>query len=191
MEHLSSGLNCRAETVGLSDGDVAVGGLIIGQNEPMAVTPRDDEPSPQNYLGTAVKRLVPATVAERGIELSVVTDAPSYAPGEPIEITVTIRNRLPAPVVIATADRRVWSWSVDGLDEGSDEDRYIESVPNSIGFGPRERRQFIEQWDGRIRRTGAVDRWQPLPRSEHRIRAWLRTNATDRVIDDEVEFTVE
>ena len=155
------------------------------------MTLRDDEPSPQNYLGTAVKQLVPAAVAERGIELSVTTDAPSYSRGEPIEITVTIRNRLPAPVVITTADRRVWSWSVDGLDEGSDEDRYIESVPNSIEFGPRERRQFVERWDGLIRRTGAVDRWLPLHRTEHRIRAWLRTNATGQVIDDEVEFTVE
>jgi len=191
MECLGSGANRLAETIDHSGGGIGVGGLMTEQNELGAVTPRDDEPSPRNYLGAAVKQLVPAAVAERGIELSVATDAPSYAPGEPIEITVTIRNRLPAPVVIATADRRVWSWSVDGLDEGSDENRYIESVPNSIEFGPRERRQFVERWDGRIRRTGAIDRWQPLARTEHRITAWLRTNATGRVVDDETEFTVE
>ena len=52
--------------------------------------------------------------------ISVTTDATTYAVGDPVEITVRLRNRLPVPVEVVTRTRRPWGWRVDGLLEASD-----------------------------------------------------------------------
>lgn len=155
------------------------------------MTTHNDEPTPQNYLRDFIQQLVPAPIAERAIALSVTTDASTYAPGESVEFTVIIRNCLPVPVTVATADRRIWSWDVDGFEEASDERRYVEPVSNTIEFGSLETKRFTRRWDGRIRRAGEIDRWTPLSREEHRIRAWMQLDVTDRLIEDEARFRMK
>lgn len=147
-----------------------------------------------NHFAEASRRAVPARVAERAPVVSVSTDAETYAPGEAIEFTVAIRNRLPVPVEVSTADRRVWSWAVNGFEEASDEKRHVAAVTNVLELRGLETKRFTRRWDGRVRRSDGVDglaQWVPLARDTHRLRAWLHTDVTNRVVEDEIEFVVE
>lgn len=147
-----------------------------------------------NHFAEASRRAVPARVAERALVLSVSTDADTYAPDEPIEFTVAIRNRLPVPVEVSTADRRVWSWSVDGFEEASDEKRHVAAVTNVLELRGLQTKRFTRRWNGRLRRSDGIDglaEWVPLTRGTHRLRVWLRTAVTNRVVEDDVEFAVE
>lgn len=155
------------------------------------MTAADTVANPKNYSREVIRRFVPATIAERAIALTVSTDASTYAPSDPVEITVAIRNRLPVPIEVATTDRRVWSWAVDGFEEATDERRYVEPVSNTIRFRPLETKCFTERWNGKIQRTGDLDRWTPLSREEHQITAWIHTAVTDRVVEDEARIRVE
>ena len=129
----------------------------------------------RNYLSAAVARVVPAALAHRGVIISVTTDATTYAVGDPVEITVRLRNRLPVPVEVVTRTHRPWGWRVDGLLEASTERRYVRETPTAIGFRAGETKRATVRWNGRVRRVNetGLDRSVPADPGEHVISAFL------------------
>lgn len=119
----------------------------------------DEETNP-NQLASVVGKFVPQWLVRKGLAVNVTTDRERYDVGEPVEITVELRNRLPFPVTIATPQRRLWGWSVDGYLEASDETRYADGESGSLEFRGRERKRFIRQWDGRIKHEGERTKWE-------------------------------
>ena len=130
----------------------------------------------RDYVGAAVGRLLPARLTRRCVAVSVATDRARYAPGDPVRIRVTLRNRLPVPVAVTTPTRRPWGWSVDGHLEAEDVPRRSPGGAGSVSFRAREAKTFEWTWDGRIRRVeGDTERWRPLAPGEHELRAFLAT----------------
>lgn len=131
----------------------------------------DTETNP-NHLAQLVGLLVPQSLARRGLTVRIETDRPRYATGEPIEITVEVRNRLPVPVTIETPTRRLWGWSVNGYLEASDELRYRDGGRGNFEFRGRERKRFQRIWDGRVKRVGEPTRWEQAT-GEVEVQAFL------------------
>jgi hypothetical protein len=133
-----------------------------------------------SYLSKALGSLVPRPLARRAITVRIRTDRDRYEPGEPVEITIEFRNRLPVPVTVETPRQRLWGWTVDGELSASDEPRYASATPAALGFRPRERKQIVRTWNGRFKRVGeradgATAEWVPAEPREYEIRAFLAT----------------
>lgn len=126
-----------------------------------------------NVLTRGLSGFVPRAVARRAVAIAVETPRDEYELGESIEITVTLRNRIPFPIEVPTTGLRLWGWRVDGLLEASDERVYEPREPRSFTMQARERRTFEVEWDGRIKREGTPTRWEPAGRGTHRIEAFL------------------
>ena len=137
----------------------------------------------RNYLGSFLGRFVPQWLARRAVGVRVSTDRDRYAPGEPVEITVEFRNRLPVPIQVETAKLRLWGWSVDGELEASDERRYESETRGSFTFRSRERKRVRTRWGGSFKRSGDPTRWVPPEPGEHEIAAFLNVAAPDRPED--------
>lgn len=138
-----------------------------------------------NYLTDALSKLVPTWLARRAVAVSVDTPKDRYRRGEPVEIVVEFRNRLPIPVTVTTAERRLWEWRVDGVLEATDEPRYVDRSPGSIAFRGGERKRVVNRWNGRFRRADGVDGLptsDPAAPGEHTISVSLTTDA-DRPAD--------
>jgi hypothetical protein len=129
----------------------------------------------KNYLSDALGRIVPGWLARRAVTLAVETDRTKYARGDPVEITVRLRNRLPVPVELETTTRRQWGWRVDGVLEATDERRYVRADSGAVGFRAGETKVATATWNGRFRREGGtgLDRSVPADRGEHTISAFL------------------
>lgn len=125
--------------------------------------------------GLGLERLVPAAVARRAIDVAVETDRAVYARGDPVEISVTFRNRLPLPVDVPTPRQRPWGWRVDGELEATDERRYVRDRPSSVSFRAGERKRATVTWNGRLERTG--DRHESVvpEAGEYEIEAFVAT----------------
>ncbi|MCH7661863.1 MAG: hypothetical protein IH933_15230 [Euryarchaeota archaeon] len=111
------------------------------------------------FVSRLVGPLVPQWLARRGLSVAVETDRNEYAVGQPVEILIEIRNRLPVPVELATDGGRIWGWTVDGLLEASDERYYRSDRRNSIALRAGETRTIERTWSGRFKRTGSPTRW--------------------------------
>lgn len=133
----------------------------------------------RNYLAAAVGKFVPQRLAQRGVTVSVTTDAKHYTPDEPITITATFTNRLPVPIAIRTPQQRLWGWNVDGELEASDETRYMRAKPGSFDFRPNERKCVTWEWDGRFERTDE-GRWVPAEHNEHNITVFIALDKDTR-----------
>ncbi|WP_281195190.1 hypothetical protein [Halorubrum sp. F4] len=129
----------------------------------------------RNYLSDALGRVVPGRLARRAVTLEVETGRTEYARGEPVEITVRLRNRLPVPVELETTTRRQWGWRVDDVLEASDERRYVRSEPGAVGFRAGETKVATTTWNGHFRRENetGLDRSVPADRGEHVVSAFL------------------
>lgn len=119
----------------------------------------DEETNP-NQLASVVGTFVPQWLVRRGLAVRVRTDRERYDRGDPVEITIEIRNRLPLPVTLATPRRRLWGWAVDGYLEASDETRFVDDQAGSLEFRGRERKRFVREWDGRIKHEGERTEWE-------------------------------
>jgi len=129
-----------------------------------------------NILTRGLGGLIPRSVAKRAVSISVKTDCKQYESGEPVKITIQIRNRIPFPIEVVTSGRRIWGWRVDGLLEASDEKLHEASEPRSFSMQARESRTLQREWDGRFKRDGTPTRWEPADRGEHEITAFLATD---------------
>lgn len=142
----------------------------------------------KNYVTDFLGKLVPAALARRAIAVTVETDRPSYERDDPIEITVTFRNRLPVPVRVPVPRSRRWGWSVDGQLEGSDERIYVRPNPSTFDFRGGETKRITVDWDGRFERTdGRHERIAPAP-GEYEIAAFVATE--DRTPRDVTTVTI-
>jgi hypothetical protein len=119
----------------------------------------DEETNP-NQLASVFGTVVPQRLVRKGLEVDVTTDRNRYDAGDPVEITVELRNRLPFPVTLSTPQRRLWGWTVEGYLEASDELRYADGERGTLDFRGRERKRFTRQWDGRIKHEGERTEWE-------------------------------
>lgn len=150
--------------------------------------PTDDlDDEAPDYLGTVIQSLVPRTLSHRAMSISVSTERDSYELGEPVEISVTLFNRLPVPVEVVTTTQQLWGWSVDGHPSAREEPLHISEKPRAFTFDARERRRFTRTWEGRIRREGTPRRWRSVDPGTYRIEAFIEL--TNRRVTDET--TVE
>ncbi|WP_049971362.1 hypothetical protein [Haladaptatus cibarius] len=127
-----------------------------------------------DYLGRALRAIVPQWVTRRSITVSVSTDKSRYEVGDEIRITVTFENRLPIPMVVETPRQRLWGWDVNGELEASDEAYYLRDQPNVFYFRARERKLTQVLWDGRFERRDESSRI-PADSGEYTIGAYLAT----------------
>lgn len=145
-----------------------------GDGEPDADAFGFDDPA-FGFVSRLVGPLVPQWLARRGISIDVETDREEYRIGEPVELTITVRNRLPVPIELATEGQRIWGWTVDGLLEASDERYYASNTPNSIALRAGEALTLERTWDGRFKRTGSPTRWVEAEPGEHELGAFVAT----------------
>ncbi|WP_280586517.1 hypothetical protein [Halorubrum sp. Boch-26] len=129
----------------------------------------------KDYLSAAVSRFVPRWLARRAVTVDVGTDRAAYDAGDPVKITVRLRNRLPVPVEVVTPTRRPWGWAVDGVLEATDERRYVREESTAVAFRAGETKTATVTWNGRFRRGNAdgLDRSEPADRGDHTVSAFL------------------
>lgn len=142
-----------------------------GQRE---ADPLADEYNP-SVFSRGLDRLVPGVVARRAVTIGVTTDRETYAPGEAVSMTVTVDNRLPLPIEVPIAERRVWGWSIDGLTEATDERIYEPDGSQTLSLRPGETRRYDHTWNGRIRREGVRTTYEPLSPGTHELSVFLGT----------------
>ncbi|MDS0294075.1 hypothetical protein [Halogeometricum luteum] len=133
----------------------------------------DETKSP---VAAALGKFVPQALVRRGLFVAVRTDRETYAPGDPVELTVVIENRLPLPVSVTTPTRRLWGWTVDGELEASDERVYVSESPSKLTFRGGERKVLTRTWDGLFKRVGAdgaATRWVEPDPGTHEVGAYL------------------
>lgn len=137
----------------------------------------------RNVLGSLVGRFVPQWLASRAVAVSVSTDRERYEPGEPVDLTVEFRNRLPVPIEVETPRPRLWGWTVDGELEASDEPRFAGEGSGTFPFRPRERKRVHRRWDGRFKRSGDPTRWEPAGPGAYEVVAFLALDGPGRPED--------
>lgn len=148
------------------------------------MAPDDDDRLGMDDTGSRVSaalgKWVPQSVVRRSIEAAIDTDRERYEVGEPVEMTIEFRNRLPVPIAVETPRRRLWGWSVDGELAASDELRYASDTPGVVNFRSLERKTITRRWNGLFKRTGEPTRWvEPSP-GEYELAAFLALDGGDR-----------
>jgi len=130
-----------------------------------------------DWLRAGLGGLVPQPLARRAVVVTVDLDREVIAPGEPVEIAVSFRNRLPVPVSVATPKRRRWGWTVDGELAGGGADVRTRARPSAFAFDARERKTVRRTWRGRFRRPDAEGgaRWIDAEPGEHAVAAFVAT----------------
>ena len=143
----------------------------------------------RNYLAEALGKFVPQWLARRALSLTLETDRERYRRGDPVAFTVTITNRLPLPVTVATTHRRLWGWEVDGELEASDESRYRSDTRGVFTFRAKERKVVERTWNGRFKRVGDRTTWEPAEAGEHELTAFVGIERPR--VSDSVTITIE
>jgi hypothetical protein len=134
-----------------------------------------------NYLEPVLSKFVPNRFRKRAIAVDVTTDRERYERGDPVEMTVEFRNRLPLPTRVPTPGNRRWGWMVDDILEATIEKRRVTKDPSTYDFRAREKKTVIRTWNGRIRRVcddGSRKHTLPDP-GEHTITAFVATGDPD------------
>lgn len=154
-----------------------------GQRE---ADPRSNDYDP-SVFSRGLDKLVPGAVARRVVTIDVSIDRETYAPGEDISMTIAIDNRLPIPVEVPIAGRRVWGWAIDGLTEATDERVYEPEGGRTLALRAGETRRYEHTWNGRIRREGARTTYDTLSRGTHELSVFLETDPKKTAT---VEFSI-
>jgi hypothetical protein len=132
----------------------------------------------------------PRALRHRAIDVSVSTDNRRYEHGEPVEITVEFRNRLPFPIRIRTESPKRWVWAVDGYREASQVPRTVPDRPAAFSFARRERKRFRRRWPQRIRVSD--DEWKPVDAGTYAIKVRLNcADAAARGLVDRTAIEIE
>lgn len=120
--------------------------------------------------------LIPRRLRHLPVSVAVETPADEYEVGEPVPFTVTLRNRLPAPISIPTVSPVLWEWTVDGNVEAAEVP--VRDPPDEEGelsFDRGERKEFRKRWDQLFRVSKRE--WEPADAGTHTI--GVAVNATD------------
>lgn len=133
---------------------------------------REREAKPQAMRtvpsGLLSRLVVPHWLRYRAISIDVATPDRPFSPGERVPFTVTLRNNLPIPVTVPVESPVPWTWSVDGLREGSEVPRT--SVPEErrgYHFDRGERKQIPRRWSGSFK-VGPRE-WERAEAGDHTI----------------------
>lgn len=133
---------------------------------------------------------MPVALRNRAISVSVGTARPSYAPGEPVRIQVSMANRWPMPVTLRTRSAVGWTWAVDGVEEASKVGSELDDDGGLFTFYRGERKRFEREWHQSIR----VDarEWEPVGPGEYTVSAAVDVpNARERGLSDETTVRIE
>lgn len=140
---------------------------------------RDDDPSSPAPAPKATRSidaasashaLLPRALRRRALTVACATDRERYAPDDPVDLRVTVRNRLPIPLRLRTTAPTPWTWAVDGVDRAST----VDDLPRETGavaFAARERKTFHTRWYQRFR--VADDEWVAADPGDHTLTARL------------------
>jgi hypothetical protein len=120
------------------------------------VAPRSARSVPAAWLSA---HLLPAWLRRRAISVAVTTPKSVFAVGEPVPVTVTMKNSLPVPVTLETASRVPWAWYVDGHRAASRVADAPPEGPGELAFDRGERKRFRRTWQQafRVSDSGWVD----------------------------------
>ena len=122
--------------------------------------------------GTVLSRhLIPYWLRYRAISLEISTRQSTYPVGTSISFVITMKNTMPFPIVIPTRSLRLWSWSVDGLQEASHVTEKAPQQKTEFRFDRGERKVFRKQWNQRFQTS--KDEWESAAPGEHIISAEL------------------
>lgn len=143
----------------------------------------------RNVLAESIGKFVPQWLARRALSLQLETDRTRYRQGDPVTFRVTIHNRLPLPVTVATETRRLWGWAIDGQLEASDETRYQSDTPGTFTFRANERKVVERTWNGRVKHVGERTTWEVPSRGTHELTAFVGVDTASA--RDAVEFEIE
>ncbi|WP_247003573.1 hypothetical protein [Halosolutus gelatinilyticus] len=147
----------------------------------------------RSIVATGAASLVPAALARRAVAVAIGTDRDRYERGEPVEITVDFKNRLPVPIEIPTPRQRRWGWTIDGELKATDERRYTRPRPSAFRFRAGERKRVAFTWHGRLERArGGTRRESVLPDpGEYEIRAFVATHERRYRASDSTTIEIE
>lgn len=134
----------------------------------------------KNYVSALFGRTVPQFLSRRAVTATIETDRETYELGEPVDIEIEFRNRLPVPVSIRTPAQQLWTWTVDGYPEASERRRYLGSTPSAIDFDARERKYIHRRWDGLVEPGDGERRWVEPDRGEHELAAFIALRGSPR-----------
>lgn len=114
------------------------------------------------------RSLLPSSLVQRGISVSVSSPRREYFQGSPIPFTVTLKNSFPFQVRITTSSPILWNWYVNGHEEASMVP--VRTAPQEAGtltFERGERKTFQKRWNGRFRT--ASREWTKAEHGEYTI----------------------
>lgn len=132
---------------------------------------------------------LPVGLRTRAIAVTVETDSAVYQRGEPVDIEVELRNRLPIPVRLRTDSPNVWTWAVDGDREASRVDEDVPDRASSIAFARGERKRFRRRWPQRIQVSETE--WEAVDPGTSTIEVWIsRADAAARGLADRTTIEV-
>ncbi|RZV08543.1 hypothetical protein BDK88_2615 [Natrinema hispanicum] len=133
--------------------------------------------------------VTPQALRYPAIDVGVSTDKRRYEPGDPVDITITFRNRLPIPIRIRTDSPNYWYWTVDGLRSASQVPRAVPDRPAAFSFTRRERKRFQRQWHQRMQVS--EDEWQPVDPGTYTLAVSLtRSDAAARGLIDHTTIEI-
>lgn len=134
--------------------------------------------------------LIPYRFRYWAISVDVATPREEYTVGEYVSFAVTLKNKMPFPIVIPVRSPIPWHWEVDGHVEASHvEVRDPPQEAQGYRFGRGERKQFFRQWHGMFRVSRSE--WEPAEPGEYTIGAGINTdNAREKGLYDETTVTL-
>lgn len=123
---------------------------------------------------TLTRFLFPRWVHHWAIDVRIDTPQTEYPIGTSVPFSVTMRNRMPFPVMVSTTSRLRWDWFVDDHPEGS----RVAGPPDSseegaFVFDRGERKVFQKRWDQRFRDGKRT--WTPARPGVYTIAAGVNT----------------
>lgn len=135
-----------------------------------------------NTVGSLLKR-----VGHVPVEVVLSPEKTQVEPGEPIDFTVTVRNRSVIGIPLSLTCMTLWGWYVDGNPEGEERD-YYDSPPRRVTVRGSQSYSFERQWSGYIR---TEDGYEPLSPGEHTLEARIHVSDAQALgLTDRVNLTV-
>lgn len=164
-------------------------------DDPLSPRDRQRETKPQSFRsisGSAWSdRLLPHGIRKRAVSVNLSVPDQVFDQGDSVPFQITLKNRLPIPVAIATNSSRLWTWSIDG---------YTNASHVSVGEPPAtksklrldrgERHRIRRNWSGMFRVSKRE--WVPAESGEHTIRVAINVDdADDADLADETTIQID
>lgn len=157
--------------------------------DPHSPRERDRTPKYRSLNWRAASHaLLPVRLRRWALDVQIETNRDVYAVGEPVDLRVRFRNRLPMPVTLRTESPVRWHWSVDGRIEARDDPPAEPDDPALFEFDRSETKTFTRRWPQRFRTDDRT--WEPAGPGEYTLAVGvndgtdsLRAETTVRVDD--------